>query len=182
MKVCSGLQLTLAILKPDLMTNPVRLQNVKERILKEKFWIIRWKILQWQRKDAELFYQEHRGKFFFQRLTSFMSSGPIMAMILAREDAISHWRDVMGPTKTTKAKLSHPYSIRGMHGLTDTRNATHGSDSVENAEKETTFFFPDFSSTHWMRNHGDDFKNGNVVFDEELEIHNLLIPAKSVKK
>jgi hypothetical protein len=92
MKARSGLQLTLAILKPDLMTNPVRLQvwnyklcvwndilliykllhcvlnenarilqNVKERILKEKFWIIRWKILQWQRKDAELFYQEHRG-------------------------------------------------------------------------------------------------------------------------
>ena len=173
MNVRSSLQLTLAILKPDLMTNPTRLQSVKEKILKEKFWILRWSILHWQRKDAELFYQEHRGKFFFQRLTSFMSSGPIMPMILAREDAISHWRNVIGPTKTTKAKLSHPDSIRGMYGLTDTRNATHGSDSVKTAEKEMKIFFPDFDSTYWMKNHADDFENGKVVFDEQLQIHKV---------
>ena len=145
MKLRSSLQLTLAVLKPDLMTNPARLQSVKEKILKEKFWILRWSILHWQRKDAELFYQEHRGKFFIQRLTSFMS----------------------------RAKLSHPDSIRGMYGVTDTRNATHGSDSVKTAEKEMKFFFPDFDSTNWMKNHADEFENGKVAFDEQLQIHKV---------
>ncbi|XP_028406269.1 nucleoside diphosphate kinase 6-like [Dendronephthya gigantea] len=171
MKGCSRLQLTLAILKPDLLTNPVFLKSVKDRILKENFWILKWKILQWQRHDAELFYQEHRGKFFFHRLVSFMSSGPIMPMVLSRDDAVSHWRNVMGPTKTTRAKLTHPQSIRGMFGLTDTRNVAHGSDSVEKAVKEMKFFFPDFNPSEWIKNNEEDFKAGRVVFDEELEIH-----------
>ena len=67
------------------------------------------------------------GKFFFGRLVSYMSSGPINPMVLAHKDAIQKWRALMGPTKSYVAQATAPHTIRGMYGLTDTRNATHGS-------------------------------------------------------
>lgn len=77
--------------------------------------------------EASQFYHDHKDKFFFNRLVTFMSSGPCYIHILARENAIEFWRTMMGPTKVFKTIFTHPESIRGVHGLTDTRNATHGS-------------------------------------------------------
>lgn len=73
-----------------------------------------------------------------------MSSGPISVHILQRVDAIRHWRGLLGNTKVYITQHSHPQSVRGMHGLTDTRNVAHGSDSVNNADIEINYFFPDF--------------------------------------
>ena len=69
----------------------------------------------------------YAGKFFYGRLVSYMCSGPISPMILAHPDAIQHWRALMGPTKSHVARATAPHTVRGMYGLSDTRNSTHGS-------------------------------------------------------
>ena len=97
------------------------------------------------------FYDEHRKKFFHGRLVSFMSSGPVEVLILAKDNAISEWRALLGPTKVYKTVISHPDSLRGMFGLTDTRNVGHGSDSPETSAKEIGFFFPEFSIASWIQ-------------------------------
>lgn len=81
-------------------------------------------------EDAHKFYDEHRNKFFFNRLVTFMCSGPSHVHILAKENAIQAWRDLMGPTKVYMTQHTHPCTIRGRHGLSDTRNVTHGSGMV----------------------------------------------------
>lgn len=83
-------------------------------------------------ETAGNFYEEHRKKFFHGRLVSFMSSGPVEVLILAKNNAIADWRALLGPTKVYKTVISHPDSIRGMFGLTDTRNVGHGSGGTEN--------------------------------------------------
>ncbi|EDO30526.1 predicted protein [Nematostella vectensis] len=144
------LQLTLAILKPDLMLHPVRTQAVKNILVDNQFMIVRSRVLKWSREDAECFYTEHKGRFFYNRLVGFMSSGPMTAMILGRENAITHWRKLMGPTHAYKARSIAPKSIRALYGISDTRNATHGSDSDESARKEIEFFFPEFDYHGWF--------------------------------
>ncbi|XP_053885434.1 nucleoside diphosphate kinase 6 isoform X1 [Malaclemys terrapin pileata] len=125
------LQLTLAMLKPDAVAHPLVLEAVHETILNNKFLIVRTKELMWRREDSQRFYQEHSGRFFYQRLVEFMASGPMRAYILAHEDAVARWRSLMGPTKVYRARNTAPDSIRGAYGLTDTRNTTHGSGSKE---------------------------------------------------
>lgn len=73
-----------------------------------------------------------------------MFSGPTIVLILEKQNAIQSWRSILGPTKVFKATYSHPDSIRGMFGLTDTRNACHGSDSPESVAQEIQKIFPDF--------------------------------------
>ena len=136
--------MTLAILKPDLVANPADLAAVKSLILDADFRVVRERRLRLSADDAHRFYAEHRGKFFFNRLVTYMTSGDIEARVLAKPDAIAAWRALMGPTKVLRAIYEKPDSLRGRFGLTDTRNATHGSDSIENARKEILFFFPDF--------------------------------------
>jgi len=102
-------------------------------------------VTRWSIDEAETFYGEHRGRFFYPRLVAFMTSGPLIALVLEREDAISTWRKLMGPTHCLRAKSEAPNSIRGRFASSDTRNVTHGSDSEENARKEIEFFFPGFS-------------------------------------
>ncbi|KAJ8972371.1 hypothetical protein NQ317_018484 [Molorchus minor] len=101
--------------------------------------------------EAEEFYSEHRHKFFYDRLVSFMMSGPSDMYILAKENAIRDWRTLMGPTKVYKAQFEAPETIRGKYGLSDTRNATHGSDSPESARREIQIFFPDFNIDSWYQ-------------------------------
>ena len=120
---------------------------------------------------AEEFYSEHREKFFYNRLVTFMSSGPCQPLILAREDAISGWRELMGPTKVFRTRFSHPESVRGRFGLTDTRNVSHGSDSEETARAEISFFFPEFSETRWEGEEREYFQSGRVIFDCEQFVH-----------
>lgn len=81
-------------------------------------------------EEAEQFYADHKGKFFYNRLLTFMSSGPSDVHILAGYDAISKWRQLLGPTKVYQAQFTDPNSIRGMFGLSDTRNAAHGSGNL----------------------------------------------------
>lgn len=167
------LQLTLAVLKPDAVAHPLISEAVHEKILSNRFLIIRSKILSWTRNDSQNFYREHSGRFFYQRLVEFMSSGPMRAYILAHEDAIKLWRDLMGPTKVFRARITMPESIRGLYGLTDTRNTTHGSDSVESAKREMAFFFPEFSVSSWYEQEEPHFRLGAVTYNQEQLIHTV---------
>ncbi|KAG7508777.1 hypothetical protein JOB18_024045 [Solea senegalensis] len=171
------LQLTLAAIKPDAVAHPLMLEALHQRILENNFVIVRCKDLVWSRKDSERFYSEHSGRFFYQRLVEFMSSGPMRAYILAREDGILHWRELMGPTKVFRARFTSPASIRAQYGLTDTRNTTHGSDSVESAQREISFFFPDFSVEEWMKKEEPLFRSGQLQFDQQKQIHTLLVQS-----
>lgn len=169
------LQLTLAVIKPDAVAHPLILEALHEKILDNNFIIVRRKELVWKKKHSELFYSEHSGRFFYQRLVEFMSSGPMRAYILARDDAIHHWREMMGPTKVFRARHTSPDTIRGQFGLTDTRNTTHGSDSVESAHKEIKFFFPDFCIDKWMKEEEPSFRAGQVYYDPQKMIHSFSV-------
>nr|CAG4650614.1 EOG090X0HUX [Sida crystallina] len=121
------LKLTLAILKPDVVKVPFVLREIRHKILSSGFYVVRSRELHLRLDEVENFYNEHAGRFFHNRLVTFMKSGPIHAHILAHPDAITNWRTVMGPTKTFRAQYEAPDTIRGMFGLTDTRNSSHGS-------------------------------------------------------
>ncbi|XP_068998145.1 nucleoside diphosphate kinase 6 [Embiotoca jacksoni] len=171
------LQLTLAVIKPDAVAHPLMLEALHQRILDNNFVIVRYKDLMWRRRDSERFYAEHSERFFYQRLVEFMSSGPMRAYVLAREDAVRHWRELMGPTKVFRARYTSPASIRAQFGLTDTRNTTHGSDSPESAQREIGFFFPDFSADEWMEKEEPSFRSGLIHYDQENKIHTLSTPS-----
>ncbi|XP_043297782.1 nucleoside diphosphate kinase 6-like [Cervus canadensis] len=117
---------------------------------------------------------------FYQRLVEFMASGPIRAYILAHKDAIQLWRTVMGPTRVFRARHVAPDSIRGSFGLTDTRNTTHGSDSVVSASREIAVFFPDFSEQRWYEEEEPQLRCGPVHYSPEGGIHFAADPGLRV--
>ncbi|XP_062857409.1 nucleoside diphosphate kinase 6 [Trichomycterus rosablanca] len=168
------LQLTLAIIKPDAVAHPLIMEALHQKILENNFIIVRKKDLIWRKNDSERFYAEHEGRFFYQRLVEFMSSGPMRAYILAREDAITRWRELMGPTKVYRARYTSPSTLRAQYGLTDTRNTTHGSDSLESAKREIAFFFPEFSVQQWLEVDEPCFRTGQMEYDQERQIHTPL--------
>ncbi|XP_051952396.1 nucleoside diphosphate kinase 6-like [Xyrauchen texanus] len=172
MRCAKALQLTLAVIKPDAVAHPLILETLHQKIL-ENFFIIRKNDLVWRREDSENFYAEHAGCYFYQRLVEFMSSGPMRAYILAREDAITYWRGMMGPTKVFRAHFTSPNTLRGQYGLTDTRNTTHGSDSIESAKKEIAFFFPEFAADEWMEREEPVFRLGLIEYNEQSKVHTL---------
>jgi nucleoside-diphosphate kinase len=129
--------LTLAIIKPDA----VRAGNTGKiiaRIIAGGFHIRALKMLHLTRAQAEGFYEVHRGKPFFEGLTEFMSSAPCILMVLEKEDAVKAWRDLMGATDPGRAVEG---TIRKQFGSSVGENATHGSDSDENAAIEIGYFF-----------------------------------------
>ncbi|KAF9187385.1 Nucleoside diphosphate kinase 6 [Haplosporangium sp. Z 767] len=142
-------QLTLALIKPDLTANSLKAEKVLELIQQNGFNIVDRKILLWSKAEAEAFYGEHRGKFFFERLCGYMTSGHFRALILEKPNAISDWRTLIGPTHPPRARINAPNSLRSHFGMTDTRNSFHGSDAVETAKKEIQFFFPKFDIEQW---------------------------------
>ncbi|KAL7287109.1 hypothetical protein TKK_0018727 [Trichogramma kaykai] len=164
-------QLTLAILKPHVVKNPFALQNIREMILSNDIKIVRTQRTIISQKLAEKFYEEHKGKFFYNRLTTFMSSGPSDIHILTAPDVIAKWRKLLGPTKCYQTQFSDPNTIRGMFGLSDTRNAGHGSDSEESAAREISVFFSDFKIKDWYENEEIHFETGNLKFDKDLFVH-----------
>lgn len=103
------------------------LQKIREIILDNDFKVVRTRRTTIKAEEAEDFYKEHKEKFFYNRLITFMCSGPSDVHILARSNAISKWRQLLGPTKVYQAQYSAPDTIRGMFGLSDTRNAAHGA-------------------------------------------------------
>jgi nucleoside-diphosphate kinase len=129
--------LTFAIIKPDA----VRAGNTGktiDRIITGGFRIRAMKMIHQSRTQAEGFYDVHRGKPFFDGLTEFMSSAPCVVMVLEKPGAVKAWRDLMGATDPAKADDG---TIRKEFGVSVGENATHGSDSDENAALEIAYFF-----------------------------------------
>lgn len=128
---------TLAIIKPDAVEKKI-VGKIIQRIEDEGFKISGLKMLHLTREEAQGFYIVHKDKHFYDPLTDFMSSGEILVMVLERENAISHWREVMGATDPA---LARPGTLRQMYGSSVERNATHGSDSPQTAEWEINYFY-----------------------------------------
>lgn len=138
------IQLTLAILKPDVQRFPVYHQYVESKVRELDLSIVCRGVFRLSRCQAQSFYEEHKGKFYYDRLVNHMISGSLGVYVLLGPDAVSRWRSLLGNTKVYKAVVLDPHSLRGLLGLTDTRNGFHGSDSHVTALREIRFFFPTF--------------------------------------
>lgn len=128
---------TLAIIKPDAMKKD-NMENIKKDIIDNGFSILKEKTLLLTDEQACSFYDIHKEKPFFDELVEFMTSHECHVMILEKENAVEKWRNLMGTTDSQKAETG---TIRNKYGTDVSMNATHGSDSNENAIKEINFFF-----------------------------------------
>jgi nucleoside-diphosphate kinase len=128
---------TLAIIKPDTVKKRI-IGKIIDRIESEGFEITRIRMASLSLDEATGFYIVHKDKKFYGSLTEFMSSGPVVLMVLEGEGAINHWREVMGATDPALAK---PGTLRHAYGFSIERNAVHGSDAPETAEWEIAYFF-----------------------------------------
>ena len=135
----SNLEQTLSIIKPDAIERNLE-NEIKNIFLENKFKIIKDKKIHITKAEAEEFYKVHQTKSFYNDLCSYLSSGPIVVMILEKEDAILGNRMIMGATDPKKADEG---TIRKKFGVSIDKNSVHGSDSVENAKIEINFFFKD---------------------------------------
>jgi nucleoside-diphosphate kinase len=129
---------TLAIIKPDAVERRVT-GRIIQRIEEAGFEIRAMRRLQLSRTSAEGFYAVHRERPFFASLSGFMSSGPVVAMVLEAPDAIKKWRTLMGATDPAKADAG---TLRKEFAESIERNSTHGSDAPETAAFEIGYFFP----------------------------------------
>ena len=128
---------TLSIIKPDAVERNLD-KEIKSIFLKNGFKIIKEKKLKLEKNEAEQFYKVHQTKPFYNDLCEYLSSGPVVVMILEKEDAILANRNLMGATDPTQAEEG---TIRKSFGISIDKNSVHGSDSVENAKIEIDFFF-----------------------------------------
>lgn len=128
---------TLAIVKPDAMARGL-LGEILSRIHQAGFRIVAIRSCRLSRAEAEGFYAVHRGKPFFEALAEFMSSGPIVVMVLEADNAIARWRELMGATDPARAAAG---TIRREFGTSIQNNCTHGSDSPDSAAFEIAYFF-----------------------------------------
>ena len=129
--------MTFGIIKPDAV-RAGNIGNILQRITDHGFKIRAMKLMLMSRGVAEGFYAVHSERPFFGELVDFMTSGPCVVMALEKENAVQAWRDLMGPTDSTKAPKG---TIRGDFGTSVGENASHGSDSEENAQIELHYFF-----------------------------------------
>ena len=129
--------LTFGIIKPDAV-KAANIGSILQRITAGGFKIRALKLLHMSRGEAEGFYAVHRERPFFSGLTEFMSSGPVVVMVLEKENAVKAWRDLMGATDPGKADDG---TLRKEFGASVGENAVHGSDSDENAAIEISYFF-----------------------------------------
>ncbi|KAL0213564.1 hypothetical protein RCL1_007190 [Eukaryota sp. TZLM3-RCL] len=136
------IQHTLAMFKPDLVRSG-NVDKVVEIIKKWGLQIVRQEQVQLTTERASDFYAEHKGKFFYDGLVEFMTSGPIHALILKGPNAIADWRFLMGATRKSQA-MKTPQTLRALFAESDTFNAVHGSDAESSAVREINFHFPDF--------------------------------------
>ena len=133
----SNIENTLSIIKPDAVERNLDNQ-IKEIFIKNGFSIIKEKKIQIDKIEAEKFYKVHETKPFYNDLCTYLSSGPIIVMVLEKENAILANRELMGSTNPKDAKEG---TIRKKFGLSIDKNSVHGSDSLENAKVEIDFFF-----------------------------------------
>ena len=135
----SNLEQTLSIIKPDAVER--NLDNEIKGMFKNKgFSIVKDKKIEILKTEAEQFYKVHETKPFYSDLCSYLSSGPIVVMVLEKENAVLGNRELMGATNPKDAEEG---TIRKKYGISIDKNSVHGSDSVENAKIEIDFFFKD---------------------------------------
>ena len=128
---------TLSIIKPDAVERNLE-DKIKLFFEKNKLKIVKSKKVKISKEEAEEFYKVHQTKPFYNDLCNYLSSGPIVVMILEGESAISRNREIMGATNPLKADEG---TLRKMYGISIDKNSVHGSDSLDNAKKEINFFF-----------------------------------------
>jgi len=130
---------TLSIIKPDAIERNLE-NKIKDMFIKNNFMIVKEKKVKLEKKDAEQFYKVHETKPFYNDLCNYLSSGPVLVMVLKKDNAIVENRKLMGATNPHDADSG---TIRKKFGISIDKNSVHGSDSRENAEKEINFFFKD---------------------------------------
>ena len=135
----SSIEQTLSIIKPDAVERKLD-SEIKELFIKNGFNIFKEKKVKIEKAEAEKFYKVHETKPFYNDLCSYLSSGPIVAMILEKENAVIENRKLMGATNPKDAEEG---TIRKKYGISIDKNSVHGSDSIENAKIEIDFFFKD---------------------------------------
>ena len=128
---------TLSIIKPDAVERNLQ-DKIKEIFSKNNLNILNSKKIQISKEEAEEFYKVHQSKPFYNDLCAYLSSGPIIVMILEGDNAISKNRELMGSTDPKKATKN---TIRNLYGISIDKNSVHGSDTIENAKREIDFFF-----------------------------------------
>ena len=133
----SSLEQTLSIIKPDAVERNL-VSEIKSFFEKKNLKIIKSKKVKISKEEASEFYKVHQTKPFYGELCNYLSSGPIVVMILEGENAVSKNRQLMGATDPKKAEDG---TLRKMYGLSIDKNSVHGSDSVENGKIEINFFF-----------------------------------------
>ena len=135
----SNIEQTLSIIKPDAVERNLE-NEIKEIFKNNGFSILKEKKIQIEKFEAEKFYKVHETKPFYSDLCNYLSSGPIVVMILQKENAVKGNRELMGATNPKDAEDG---TIRKRYGISIDKNSVHGSDSVDNAKIEIDFFFKD---------------------------------------
>ena len=133
----SNIEQTLSIIKPDAVERNLD-GEIKEIFKSNGFLILKEKKIQIEKSEAEKFYKVHETKPFYNDLCDYLSSGPIIVMVLQKENAVKGNRELMGTTNPKEAKDG---TIRKKYGLSIDKNSVHGSDTLENAKIEIEFFF-----------------------------------------
>ena len=133
----SDVEQTLSIIKPDAVERNLE-SKIKEEFINKGFKITKEKKIQLAKPEAEEFYKIHETKPFYNDLCTYLSSGPIVVMILEMQDAVAKNRQIMGATDPKKAEEG---TLRKKFGISIDKNSVHGSDSIENAKIEMDFFF-----------------------------------------
>ena len=135
----SNIEQTLSIIKPDAVERNLE-GEIKEMFKSNGFQILKEKKIQIEKAEAEKFYKVHETKPFYNDLCEYLSSGPIVVMILQKESAVKRNRELMGATNPKDAEEG---TIRKKYGVSIDKNSVHGSDSIDNAKIEIDFFFND---------------------------------------
>ena len=133
----SNLEQTLSIIKPDAVERNLQ-EEIKKNFIDNGFNIKNEKKIQISKNEAEEFYKVHQSKPFYAELCNYLSSGPIVVMVLEKENAVLANREIMG---ATDPKQANEGTIRKKYGISIDKNSVHGSDSVDNAKIEIDFFF-----------------------------------------
>ena len=135
----SNIEQTLSIIKPDAVERNLE-GEIKEMFKSNGFQILKEKKIQIEKSEAEKFYKVHETKPFYNDLCEYLSSGPIVVMVLQKENAVKENRELMG---ATNPKDADDGTIRKKYGISIDKNSVHGSDSIGNAKIEIDFFFND---------------------------------------
>ena len=135
----SNVEQTLSIIKPDAVERNLE-NEIKEMFKSKGFLILKEKKIQIEKSEAEIFYKVHETKPFYNELCSYLSSGPIVVMVIEKINGVLDNRKLMGATNPKEAEEG---TIRKKYGISIDKNSVHGSDSIDNAKIEINFFFKD---------------------------------------